>query len=649
MPTTFTPQQINSYWKAATDIPYDVESRDSIFVNGQKDRLFDPFHPYFIDAVLKADAMATHADGQFPWKLLRERRPNEPDEVVIYRQQIWKPKTKPTFNKVMSSLQKIRRSADWMIKYPDDSQEQFTRINEEETLQQYCEFNLPYFTSVTNWVFSLMLRKYLIDPNAIVFVTPIDESLADNEFIKPYPVIVDSINVLDYVEDSHAVLFERWGATYYVRNQATQGKRMIVVTTDSVTYYDQIDNQGNYSITTYSHNLGLLPCFKLGGTLVNQTSNYFLFESRIAGMIPELDEAVREYSDLQAAKVLHIFPERWEYANIECASCNGRGLTVNPDYTNDCNCPAEVTCNACGGSGYPATGPYAKKIVKAPNTALGETGGVPIPPAGFIEKDVTIIKLAEESVEKHLADALAAINFEFLVNVPLSTTGISKQYDRNESNNTSHAVAEDLVAGMDKIYKIIARYRYGFLYNDDFDLIDQMLPTIPVPENYDLYSIADAQAELNSAKTANTNPLIVTAMEVDFANKRFSADPAVKDRLNLIFQLDPLPNISEDNKMSRLSNKGITQEAYVISSNIQQFVQQAIEDDPDFAAKPIKEQQATMKAMAKLVTDANSAQAKVIKMATPALTGIDQNGNPLPNTPPPALIKNAQDGTNQQF
>src|SRR4026208_624962 len=74
-------------------------------------------HCFYERSVEKADAMLVHADGKYPCKLLDNRRPNEPEEVMSYRKTIFVPKTKPYFSKIVSSLQKVRRSSDWSIKY----------------------------------------------------------------------------------------------------------------------------------------------------------------------------------------------------------------------------------------------------------------------------------------------------------------------------------------------------------------------------------------------------------------------------------------------------------------------------------------------------------------------------------------------------
>jgi hypothetical protein len=261
----------------------------------------------------------------------------------------------------------------------------------------------------------------------------------------------------------------------------------------------------------------------------------------------------------------------------------------------------QVPCDNSGcHNGYIASGPYSKLLIRPTNNIEGG-GQIPNPPAGYVEKDVEIVKLMDNSVRQHIYDGLAAINFQELAEVPMEQSGVAKQVDRDEQNNTIHAIAEDLVKIMDRSYKIMAYYRYKNLY--PFEEIDKMLPQIPVPEKYDLLSITNMQTELNSAKTGKTNPVIVNAMEVDYASKRFNTDESVRDLVSLTLKLDPLPNISEDEKMARLSNKGILPETYIVSSNINEFVQRALDEDSGFAGQPLKDQKAKLLIYAQEIID----------------------------------------------
>jgi len=509
-----------------------------------------------------------------------------------YRETIFVAKTKPTFSKVFSSLQKIRRSQDWVIQYP---KKQFPRINPEETLFEYCENKYPFFTSITNWVFDVALRKFLIDPNAVGFIYPqnFGEGVEENGYVKPVCEIYGSHLVLDFVPEDYAVLKIAAGCKYMVKREMYTGTSFYFITTAQILRYDQIDAKGTHALTMeYNHDLNELPVIQLKGIVIDHCDRGFKYESRIAAMLPELDEAIREYSDLQAAKVLHIYPERWEYTQNECNGCKGSGRRINQDWTSDCNCPRDYECSSCHGTGYIAAGPYSKIMVRPVNNAVEGGGQIPTPPAGYVEKDSKIVELQEEGVKMHLYYALAAINYEFLSEAPLSTSGVSKEYDRDESNNWTHSLAEDVVAFMDSIYHFIGKYRYKSIYT--FVQIADMMPAINVPEKYDLMSAATMQKELTDAKNGKFNPIINNALEDEYAGKRFATEPDIRKKLQLVFRLDPLPNISEDEKMSRLSNKGITIETYIISSNIHEFIERAIDENEKFADLLLKEQKAVL-------------------------------------------------------
>lgn len=579
----FTPQELKAYFDD------DVNNR----------------HCHYTASVEQAEDMAVHADGTYPCKLLDERRPNESEEVMCYRKKIFEPKTKPYFSKILSSLSKIRRSSDWSVRYEGE----FPKIAEGESLQDYCESYFPKFTSITNWMYAVWLKKYLVDPNAVIFVYP-EMVTKENEFLKPFPYIFDSCHVIDYVDEDFAVLVNPEGCVYYTTKGEYSGKSFYVITTERIQRYDQADGRGNYNLVIdYIHGLETLPVYKIGALINCTEGNRYLYESRISGIIPEFNEAIREYSDLQAAVVLHIYPERWEFTQHECSDCKGTGKIRNPHWYQGCGdtIPCDIPCDnkACH-NGYVAAGPYSKIMVRpSSNPAIEGVAQIPTPPAGIIEKDAEIVKLQDSRIDAHIHNALAAINFEFLMITPLNQSGTAKEVDKDELNNTVHSIAEDMVRNMDWLYWIIAKYRYKLQYgNDD---ISEMLPTVSVPEKYDILSSTHLEVQLTSAKTNKSNAVIINALEIEYANKAFNNDPAVRDLVELVLKLDPLANISEDDKMSRLSNGGITKTTYIISSNIHEFVQRALDEDENFPDLELEKQKEKMTEYAKEIETENEA------------------------------------------
>jgi hypothetical protein len=582
----FTPQELKNYF--GTDEKYR--------------------HCFYKKTVDMAKTMLVHADGEYPCELLDTRRPNEPLEVMEYRKKIFVPKTKPYFSKIISSLQKIRRSSDWSIRYEGE----FNRIPDGETLQDYCEYNYPQFTSVTNWVFAVLLKKYLTDPNGVLFCYPKEIGVAEGTYLQPIVQVIDSVHVLDFVYNDYAVMVNPTGCTYETRSGKQPGKSFYVVTTKRIIRYDQVDGrQTMMPVVDYVHDFDELPVYKIGAVIADVKGSLSLYESRISGIIPEFDEAIREYSDLQAATVIHMYPERWEYTQHECKNCNGTGKRRNPQWHQGCDAstPCDLPCdNKSCHNGYVVSGPYSKIMVR-PNSTIEGVQQVPTPPAGFIEKDVEIIKLQQASVDTHIINGLASINFEFIATTPLNQSGTAKEVDKDELNNTVHSVAEDIVRCMDWVYLMTARYRYGLLYKYD-DLVE-MVPKVAVPEKYDILSSTHLEQQMTNLKTSKANPVIINAIESEYANKAFNNDPTIREMVELVLSLDPLANITEEDKMVRLSNKGITQAVYVVSSNIQEFVQRAIAEKPGFAEMELTKQKEIIMGYAEEQIEEQDADLKV--------------------------------------
>ena len=100
--------------------------------------------------------------------------------------------------------------------------------------------------------------------------------------------------------------------------------------------------------------------------------------------------------------------------------------------------------------------------------------------------------------------------------------------------------------------------------------------------------------DLKIAREAGVNPMIIRELEIEFARKKFNVNPDKAYMLQATYQLDPLPGISDDEKMSRLSNGGITETAYIISSNIISFVQRAVFENQNFFALKMDAQKEIM-------------------------------------------------------
>lgn len=594
-------------------------------------------HKLYKESVELHEEFMIHSDGLYPKKIIEERRPSEDEEVHKYRKLIYVPMTVEPFSRVFNSISKVRKSQDWSLKY--DTEKIPASIVKEETLQQYCEYKFPFFTSVTKWMFDVCLKQYLTDPNAVVVIMPlndeikINKAIPSNVYLKPYPIIFNSEQVLDYVEGDYAIIYST-DKSIYKEGTTTKydGEVYYVITSISIQRWEQTTGTTENPVKNivlkweYKHNQLSAPMFKVGGIFDKALDNTFFYKSRLNPMLPRLREAVREYSDMQAEVVQNIHSQRWEIQTIDCKNCKGVGKITS-------NYGGHVVCPSCKGSCKEPTGPYSKMAIHP--AGVGEQN-VPIPPAGFIQKDTAIVKIQDERIDKHIYKALGALNMEFLAQVPLSISGDAKMVDRDELNNFVHSIAEDIVGIMDKIYKWIADYRYQLL--NEQQRVD-LLPTINVPDKFDIFSIEYLMDEYTKARNVKINPLMVVKMEDEIITKRFGTDDESKNMLLAINKLDPFAGMNSDEKIINESSGFTTEEDMVISCNIVQFVRRAKFENPDFYTDPVKwdleKQHELMQQYAQEKLKENSAAAKVAMMIpTPgAPVPVDPN-NPNPPAPP---------------
>lgn len=554
------------------------------FKEGKRGNTYD-------DCVKLEKELRLHSDGLKPIELIGSQRPSEPKNVMEYRMAIWQAITKETVSRIITCLSKIRRSSDWSVMYNEKTFP--AAIAKTELPNEYFEKKFPYFGSLTNWLFSVCLKNYLIDANAICAVMPLEfpaPGAPTNEYLKPFPVIFNSEQVFDYVESDYAVIKSKDKSTYYGQDgktRHTNGDIFWVITTNEIFRYDQINAKGDFAVNIqFIHGLGYLPAFRLGGVYLKSVDRNPIFESRIAAIVPRLNKAAREDNDLDISVVRHLFPEKWEYSSDECKTCKGIGKIPGPTGFSD--------CKDCNGQGRTVSSPMQTHLIRP---AKLEEQQVPTPPAGYIDKPIEIIAHQEARIEAHMFKALAAVNMEFLSKTPMSESGVAKEVDRDELNNFVYSIAEDLVNIMDNIYGFGYDYRYKVVVPIDKDRM-AMLPAVNVPEKYDMLSVNYLINEYQTAKNAKMNPVLINKMEQEIATKKFSTDPDMAAEINCILKLDPFAGLSSDDKLAYIQNKFITTEDAVISANIVQFVRQAKFDNDKFYSLPFDKQREVMEKMA---------------------------------------------------
>ena len=520
-------------------------------------------HEDYEDAVEMYEELETHADGEYPGELIDQRRPAESDEIKHYRKKIFVPITKPVFTKVYNSLMKIRKSQDWMISFPNELP---AVIAEDESPEKYLMYKMPRNGSITNWMFGVCFKQYLIDANAAVLTLPTNWEIAENQYYEPYPMIFNSEDVLDYKEGLYYVLKEHDEDLYWV------------IQPDIIQKFE-VKDFAVREVFQMVNTLGYIPVRHLYGMIIENYKDRALYESRISGIVPKMNEALREYSDLQAEIVQHIHSTMWSMQPQQCGRCKGLGEIPKEN-------SAPIKCPSCSGKGLLPLNPFEHLVLPAPRPG---DPAIPTPPIGYVTKQTDIAKLQEERIRQHIYDALSAINMEFLADTPLSQSGVAKQVDREELYSFVHSIAEDVVRIMDEIIYDICAWRYSGVTSD----IRALLPYIPVPERFDMLSGKVLVDELTSMVNAKVDPAIINAAQIELAGKKFN-DSDVKDLVVLKLKLDPFAGVPEENISLQRMYNAIDQNDLIIHANINKFVTRALEEVQDFANLSYADQMAVM-------------------------------------------------------
>jgi len=570
------------------------------------------------EAVELYEALEVHAEGKVPKKIIDARRPNEPDEIKQYRYDIYASKTEHPISKVLTSLTKIRRSPDYKVDYSKTEAPAFL----DETLQKYLEQEYPVYDNIDAWLFDEAMQNALIDANAVVIMMPESFEIMENELVKPIPYICNCDDVLYYEEGDFVIACSDREIEVVEDGAKREYEIHILSTRNEIIEYYVTHEKKVVEINRFTHNLDELLAFRFRGLFYDNEDGDIIWKSPLQSMVVHLNEAAREYSDLQAEKVLHIYSEKWTINTNTCSKCSGTGKVKSPGFAGN-----YMSCGICKGSGYETVSPFKNHQINVDLTKPNQQIP-PIPPAGYIQKDTAITKLLEESVNKHLYMALESVNMQFLYNVPLDQSGISKAWDRDETDNFAYKVASILKYIRENVAYYTNEMRYYFLIPSKEQRM-MMLPTVTIPQKYDLVNNQLLIDEYKQAKEAKLSPVILANMEIEIALKRFSHDTDVSTYTTLVYKLDPLYTITEDEKILRLQNKGITEMDYVISSNIQKYVRKAIYEDANFPNLDYAEQVKVMEMMAEETMRGNSFSAAIAPDSNVSTMVATSQGNDL--------------------
>ncbi len=501
-------------------------------------------------------------------RLIDERRPSESDVTRTYRRRRYQPITKEPCGKVVNSLKKITKSADWHISY--DKSEVPPSLPKDQSLEDYCEQNYPKDDSLENWARKSLIRWMLIDPNAVICVMPLSWDVPENEYSRPYAHIIQTKDVYDFKDGEYCVFLSPYVNEYIKEGVEICGKIIMVVTKYSFIEAKEVDTD-KFVIEEHPHNIGEIPAWIMGGEMKNTDIRQPFYESFVHPMLPYLDNAAIDSSDLDAEKVQHLYSTMWFIQSSPCSNCQGIGNVLKEG--------KQSICPSCHGRGSAPFSPYRNLEVNLNSNGLSADKQVPIPPAGYIEKSTEMVSKMMEIIEGEKYAALASINFEFLANTPLNQSGKAKEVDKDELNNFVYGVAQHLVKEcLEPIYYFINELRYMNVVSDE-KTREKMLPQIPVPENYDFLTAKDAEDKLIKIAGSEVSGDLKDITEMTYIHAKYQDQPELLAKLNIVHDHDPFPEKTVEELTSLTMSGLIKKQDAILSLYIKSFVAEIMNDN----------------------------------------------------------------------
>jgi len=205
--------------------------------------------------------------------------------------------------------------------------------------------------------------------------------------------------------------------------------------------------------------------------------------------------------------------------------------------------------------------------------------------------------LQETNHPPQLDEGLEALNMEIVNQVGENQSGIAKEIDRDALNTTLQAISDHLFTiHVFNFVWFTGVYLFKTLSGQDIDKFiessiaeDGWFPAIVKPTQFDTLTIKELTKQIIEAKQGKLSPGFIQSNQIDLNNKQFSADPALRKRINAITKLNPIPEKTVD-EISNMVENGLTKkENAIISLNIEFLVDTAITKDVSFLEKSREE------------------------------------------------------------
>lgn len=519
-----------------------------------------------------AEQIEVHSEiGQFPEHLMRAKAPNETSEELNYRKECFESITVPYWHRAENSTNRIwaqqNHKIDWI----------------EESIKTYFTSDYPIYGSVLNYFQSVVTKKKIRDPNAVLcvdFDLPVKQN-ANGEIVpdqsvelKPYASIYESENVLMYEDGQFALLLsEEKSVIQHGNDKSADGKVFYMYDDTNIYRIEQtgkkVDWTFQYSIY-YAHNLGYMPAWKLKGIPYEVYADNPVYQSYFIAAVPHLNKAIKLDSTLDASINKIAYPTRAYYEqDCPASGCND-GMIYNASNERS-------KCTSCNGTGKTKFSPMRDLVHKVPSATDPEA--LPFPGLAYVSPPSEILQFNETKIDSDIIKAFTFINID-----------MSSAVNANGTEETATQIRIDreefysfLLTFSNEIYQLLYDFAYAAATirngGNEVDIV------VSAPKTFDLITAAELTTELSNSSLPEIAKRILTT---EYLAQRFSQQSEIAKRKEIIDMVDPYAYKSD---MEILAMKGvgaIEMWEIILHNKINAFLDEIISENENFLEQPIK-------------------------------------------------------------
>ena len=539
------------------------------------------FNEVYKDTIKEHDRVRVHAESDcFPYEILRSKAPNQQPEEWEYQKGLYEPTTNTEWSRALNRTKAIGNSQNYSIKWPNDEQ------------REYFYGDYPGYHSIEAFFFDIVREKKINYPNQVAAVMPAYwptvvrtdeegneyEAIDDTVQLEPVVKIWEEEYIVKFKRNEYCLIWREDEHSYYYQD-GKEAKGAIFY------YFDQNEIREIYQVgklndgtpvmeerTLIAHNMGFLPCWKLGGKAVIDDGEV-LYRSHFSDAIPHLNQVVRMESNLMMSTYRLAFPiiiavvDRCRNVSMEKGPCNGGKYADG------------TTCEACNGSGknlnHSPTGIYE---VAATIGAAGEENKLPMtPPIQFAAPDTAILDHLQRQIDNKRRQAFGIF---FEPEQADAGTATGKQIEKEEFQMFLTQFSREFFQLMDMAIEAIGAMRYGAEFEK---------PEIKMPQNFNFRTYEDITGELATAIEKSLPNTYVGELMKELGYTRFGTSDQATRMIDAQLKIDRLWNVTPLELRAMVGSTATVQEA-ILHTSFFTIVAQAQQDNEGFWELPTERQ-----------------------------------------------------------